>query len=404
MRILTFTTLYPNAARPNHGVFVENRLRHLVATGAVAARVIAPVPWFPFASPRFGEWGRWAQAPRQEVRHGLAVDHPRYVLPPKIGMVPAPLLLYAAVQPVLKWLLAEGHRFDLVDAHYFYPDGVAAALLAQQFGLPLVITGRGSDLTQIPNHALPRRMIQWAAGRAAGLITVCAALRHDLLRLGVPAEKVRVLRNGVDLDLFRPTARQAARARLRFDGPTLLYVGHLIPRKSQALVIRALALLPGVRLVLVGEGPDRRMLVDLAGQLGVSERVRFVGQVPHAELPELYSAADALVLTATREGWPNVLLEAMACGTPVVATAVSGVPEVMTAPEAGRLVHEPTPEAVAAAVRALLAAPPPRTATRAYAEGFSWEATSRGQLALFGDILGRPASAVSPSLSQASIA
>lgn len=401
MRILTFSTLYPNAARPNHGVFVENRLRHLVATGAVAARVIAPVPWFPFASPRFGEWGRWARAPRQEVRHGLTVDHPRYALPPKIGMVPAPLLLYAAVQPVLKALLAEGHRFDLIDAHYFYPDGVAAALLAQQFGLPLVITGRGSDLTQIPDHALPRRMIQWAAMRAAGLVTVCAALRDDLLRLGVAAEKVRVLRNGVDLDLFCPVERQAARARLHFDGPTLLYVGHLIPRKNQALVIRALALLPGVRLVLVGEGPDRRMLTDLADRLGVSERVRFVGQVAHANLPALYSAADALVLTATREGWPNVLLEAMACGTPVVATAVSGVPEVVTAPEAGRLVHTPTPEAVAAAVRALLAAPPSRAATRAYAEGFSWEATSRGQLALFGEILGRPTPSAAPSLSQA---
>lgn len=387
MRILTFSTLFPSAARPHHGVFVENRLRHLVASGEVTARVVAPVPWFPFTGRRFGEWGRWARTPRQEARHGLLVHHPRYPLPPRIGTTVAPWLLYRSVRPFVRRLVDEGYRFDLIDAHYVYPDGVAAALLARHFGVPFTVTGRGTDLTLLPKYPLPRRLILWTAERAAGLITVCESLKGDLVRLGVAAERVQVLRNGVDLDMFRPADRAAARARFGFVGPTLLFVGHLIPRKNQALAVRALPLLPEARLVLAGEGPDRKMLADLAVDLGVADRLRFLGAVPHAELAEVYSAADVLLLTSQREGWPNVLLEAMACGTPVAATAVSGVPEVVAAPEAGRLIAEATPAALAAVVKSLLIAPPSRAATRAYAERFSWDATTEGQLALFRRIL-----------------
>jgi len=391
LRILTFTTLFPNAARPHHGVFVENRLRHLVASGHVEARVVAPTPWFPFTSERFGDWARWARAPRFESRHGLAVHHPRYPLPPAIGMNPAPFLLAAAAWPRVRRLVAAGFDPDLIDAHYFYPDGVAAALIARRLGKPYTITGRGSDLTQLPEHPLPRRLIRWAARGAGGLITVCQSLKDDLVRLGLAAERVRVLRNGVDLAMFRPADRPAARARLGFSRPTLLFVGHLIPRKNQALAIRALPLLPDVALAMAGDGPDREALAGLARALGVAERVRFLGLIPHERLAEAYTAADALVLSTRREGWPNVLLEAMACGTPVVATAVSGIPEVVTAPEAGRLVHEHTPEALAAAIAGLLAAPPSRAATRAYAERYSWDATTQGQLDLFAAILGREA-------------
>lgn len=390
MRILTFTTLYPNAARPNFGVFVENRLRQLVSGGEVQARVVAPVPWFPFRSDAFGDWAKWAQAPRRETRHGIEVDHPRYLLPPRVGMNVQPLLLFAAVRPYLDQLIADGFRFDLIDAHYFYPDGVAAALLARHYRKPFAITGRGSDLALLPKFPLPRRMIRWAAARASALITVSAGLRDELAGLGVPRERVRVLRNGVDLTLFRPVERAAARARLGFDRPTLLFVGNLIPLKRQEVAIRALALLPQARLVLAGEGPDRERLQRLAVEFGVGDRIAFLGTVPHDALPDIYGAADLLLLLSEREGWPNVLLEAMACGTPVLAAAVGGIPEVVGSPAAGRLLDEVTPPAVAAAAGALLAAPPSRSATRAYAEGFGWDATSRGLTELFRDVLRHP--------------
>ncbi|MBD8531330.1 MULTISPECIES: glycosyltransferase family 4 protein [unclassified Massilia] len=384
MKILTFSTLFPNSEKPGHGIFVETRLRHLVASGQVEARVVAPVPWFPSTHPRFGDYAKQARVPRQEQRHGITVLHPRYPTIPRIGMNVAPLLLAQAVKPVIARMLDEGDDFDLIDAHYFYPDGVAAAMLARHFNKPLVITARGSDITLIPQHPLPRRMIRWAARRADAVITVCNALRDEVIALGVDAARVTSLRNGVDLQLFRPTERLATK------GPfTLLTVGHLVPVKAQELIIGALPLLPDVRLVVAGDGVNRQMLEDLARTLNVAERVQFLGAVPQAQLRSHYGAADALVLASSREGWANVLLESMACGTPVVASRVYGTPEVVAAPEAGVLMAERTPQGVADAVNALRARYPDRLATRRYAERFSWDDTTAGQLRLFDDILNR---------------
>src|SRR5215471_10902488 len=155
IRLLTFSTLFPNAGQPNHGVFVENRLRHLIATGQAESTVLAPVPFFPCRSERFGAWSRFARAGRHETRHGLAVHHPRYLVLPKAGMSIAPALLYHASVRALRRLIAGGLAFDAIDAHYVYPDGVAAVWLGRHFGKPVVITARGSDITLLPNFAVP---------------------------------------------------------------------------------------------------------------------------------------------------------------------------------------------------------------------------------------------------------
>jgi len=386
MKILTFSTLYPNAARPGHGIFVEARLQHLLASGQVESRVIAPVPWFPSRDPRFGEYAAHAAAPREEQRHGIQIIHPRYPVLPKIGMTLAPFLLAQSVKPVIERVLAE-YRFDLIDAHYFYPDGVAAILLGRRFGKPVVITARGTDVNLIPRYRLPRAMIRWAARHAAGVITVALALKDKLVGLGVPAGRIEVLRNGVDLQLFRPVDREDWRRRLGFRRTTLLSVGNLVPLKGHDLTIRALRLLPEMELVIIGSGPERAALGALARESYVSDRVTFAGTMAQEDLRHYYGAADALVLASSREGWANVLLESMACGTPVVASNVGGSPEVVAAPEAGVMMAERTPEALAQAVRRLFAHGPDRGATRDYAEGFGWGATTEGQLELFGRIL-----------------
>lgn len=389
VRLITYTTLYPNGAQPNHGVFVENRLRHLVASGAATSRVVAPVPWFPFSSPAFGEYAAFAKAPRREQRHGFDIDHPRYVVLPKIGQNITPWTLYRGSRGAFRALLASGYRPDAIDAHFFYPDGVAAALLGREFGLPVVITARGTDLNLMLQYALPRRMITWAAGRAAAMITVCQALKDELTGIGVADERVTVLRNGVDLQGFRPVDGGAIRARhVKGNERLLLSVGLLIERKGHDLIVRALRQLPDCRLLIAGEGPERGRLEALAAELGVADRVTLLGRVPHGELAAYYSAADALVLASSREGWANVLLEAMACGTPVAASNVWGTPEVVATPAAGRLLPSRTPEGIVAALTDLFADPPDRAATRAYAEGFSWDATTEGQRLLFEQIAG----------------
>jgi glycosyltransferase involved in cell wall biosynthesis len=276
LRILTFTTLFPNAAQPVNGVFVENRLRHLVAGGGISARVVAPVPWFPFRAARFGAYGAFARVPAYERRHGLSVHHPRFPIIPKIGASLTPALMYAFVKPFISDLIRRDGDFDLIDAHYFYPDGVVAALLGRAFGKPVTITARGTDLNLLPRYTLPRRQIKWAARRAQGLITVCQALKDVLVQLDVPSEKIQVLRNGVDLEMFRPVNRVKERDRLGLVGRTLLSVGHLIERKGHDLVIGALPRLPGVTLLIAGEGPERKALERQGRELGVRDRLRFL--------------------------------------------------------------------------------------------------------------------------------
>lgn len=387
MKLLTFTNLYPNAVHPNLGVFVENRLRHLLEDPSLESRVVAPVPWFPFTGPLFGGYGAFASVPQRDERFGISIVYPRYPVIPKIGMNVAPWLMYLAMRPVVRRILQSGYDFDLIDAHFFYPDGVAAARLGKEFGRPVIITARGSDINYYPRHAIPRREIVWAGEQASGLIAVSQALKDRMVELGMGPEKIRVLRNGVDLETFRPVGRAPANPDAGRDGARIVSVGGLVPLKGHDLIIRALPMLPEAVLKIVGEGPLRAQLERLTAEVGVADRVQFLGAVPHRELAAIYSAADLLVLASEREGWPNVLLEAMACGTPVVGSAVGGVPEVIAAPAAGLLFHDRTPEAIADGVRRLLANPPDRRDTRAYAEKFDWQPTSDGQRGLFREIL-----------------
>jgi teichuronic acid biosynthesis glycosyltransferase TuaC len=388
LRILTFTTLYPNAERPQYSVFVENRLRHLLASGEVSARVLAPVPYFPFRSERFGTYATFARVPERETRFGIDIEHPRYLAIPKVGMSVAPYLLYAAARRALSRLLRSGERFDLIDAHYLYPDGVAAVMLGRAARLPVTVTARGTDVNLLPDFSQPRRFICWAARHADGVIAVSGALAARLRDLGIERSHITVLRNGVDPAVFRPTAPYSA-----VDGPPprplAVSVGNLVPLKGHDLAIAAVAKIPTLTLWVVGAGPERARLENLTRRLGVAERVRFLGVVPHRRMPEVYSAADLLLLASEREGWPNVLLEAMACGARVVTTRVSDVTEVVTVPAAGAWLPERSADSLAAAIRQLLAAPVGREETRAHALGFTWDATTSGQLALFKDILKR---------------
>ncbi len=380
IRALIFSTLYPNQAQPNHGVFVENRLHHTLALGGIEATVIAPVPWFPFRHPVFGRYATFAKIPPVEVRHGLTVHHPRYPVIPKIGSRLTPYFLYRAARRAIRQI---GGRWNLIDAHYFYPDGVAAARLASDLKLPLLITGRGTDLTLIPKSAPHRTQILWASGQASAMITVCGSLKDDLAGLGVPPERIAVLRNGVDLNRFSPGDRMAARRKLALSGFTLLSVGRLIPRKGHDLAIETMTKMHDATLLIAGSGPMRASLEDLARAKGVAPRVRFLGELAHDELAGVYRAADVFILASSREGWANVLLEAMACGTPVVATNVNGTPEVLRDPSVGVLVNERSSGALATAVAKLRVQSPDRDKVRAYAEQFSWDTTATANKKLF---------------------
>ncbi|MFQ5624908.1 MAG: glycosyltransferase, partial [Paracoccaceae bacterium] len=293
------------------------------------------------------------------------------------------------VRRAVRERIAAGFDFDMIDAHYFYPDGVAAAMLGRWFRRPVVVTARGTDINVIAKLPRPGRMIARAAREAAAVIAVSRALGDELLHLGVPADRVHVLRNGVDLDRFRPANRAAARTDLGLAGEVLLVVGHLTGGKGHLTVLEALVRLPHATLVIAGDGPLRRALQARARSLGIKDRVRFCGAVPQGELPAYYNAASMLVLVSEREGMPNVVLEALACGTPVIATAVGGIPEIMTDPAAGIVLADGSVNALVDAVTRLLGRSPCAEAIRLHAEKFGWQPTTAAQLDLFTGILAR---------------
>jgi glycosyltransferase involved in cell wall biosynthesis len=404
LRLLVFTTLFPRRGAEHHGVFVLERLRHWLAGSTPAAPrealVVAPVPWVPKPLAR-GRYAEFRDVPEEERLEAIAsggaplrVLHPRFALVPKVSMSVSPLTLAHAGWNCVKQLLAAGESFDLLDAHYLYPDAVAAAAIARRMKLPFVVTARGTDVTLLPQYAVPRHWLRSMLKRASAGIAVADALRVEMAKLAPPSLELVTLSNGVDLSKFRPLPRDEARARLGWprDRRIVLAVGHLIRRKGQHHLLAALPLLPpDVDVKLVGDGEERGRLLEQAAALGVADRVQLCGRMPHEALHVAYSAADALALLSEREGWANVLLESLACGTPVVATRVFGTPEVLRDPAIGTLLDATEPRSVASALQELLSRPADRARARAYAEGHSWQRTVDGMQALFERVVARRA-------------
>jgi len=344
VRVLTFTSLFPNSQQPLLGIFVYQRIAHLARRPGNLVQVVAPVPYFPLSLPTT-RWQKYAQIPREERIGNLTVYHPRYLLVPKISMPLHGLLMFLGTLSLVRQLNQE-IDFDCIDAHYLYPDGFAATMLGRRLGLPVIVSARGTDVNVFPSFPLIRPMIRWTLRRAAGIIAVSRALKETMVKLGAPPEEVCVIGNGVDTQRFQPFDRRMARRQLGVpeEAQVIVSVGSLIPSKGHQLLLAAAAGIapryPHLQIYLLGEGSYRARLEALAREAGVQDRLHLVGSKPNEELPLWFSAADVSCLASAREGWPNVLLESLACGTPVLATRVGGVPEVITSPELGVLVDQ----------------------------------------------------------------
>lgn len=375
-RLLSISTLYPNAHTPRFGTFVARSLEALAARGDWDVTLINPIGLPPF---RFGRYRALAEAARDGREGDVQVYRPAFPLIPKLSGPLNPMLIARAVLPLARHLHAQA-PFDLVDAQFFYPDGPAAARIARELGLPFSIKARGGDISYWGKQRSARRQMIAAAQDATGLLSVSQALAEDMGRIGIPRDNITLHYTGLDRTRFRVRDRAEARAAAaghlgEMLTPTqslLLTVGALIPRKGQAIAIRALQDIPNAILGLVGTGPDEAELRALTASLGLGERVRFLGSLDHDVLPVLLSAADALVLPSLSEGLANAWVEALACGTPLVVTDAGGARELMSRPEAGRIVDR-EPGAVARGVREILAAPPSAESVAQTVASFSWE-------------------------------
>lgn len=373
LRVLSIATLFPDSARPNFGLFVEKSLRALAAQPGIDLTIAAPIGLPPFPLSLHPRYRALRALPRKEEWNGLTVHRPRFTLIPRIGARFNPGAIARAVLPI-----ARGSAFDVVDAQFFYPDGPAAMRVAGALGLPYSVKARGADISHFGHDPATRPQLLAAAQGAAGLLAVSDAMRRDMAAIGIDPAKTMVHYTGIDSARFSPGDRAAARAALGMGNePALLTVGALIARKGQALVIEALPMLPGVHYWLAGAGEEEARYRALAARLGVTEHVHFMGPVANADLPQLYRAADAVVMPSVSEGLANAWVEAIVCGTPIVISDAGGAAELVTSPVAGRIIDR-TPEAIADAVRAILAAPPqPADVAASLAGRFDWDRNGR---------------------------
>lgn len=376
-RVLAVSTLYPNAADPRFGIFVARSLEALAKREDWQVTLINPIGLPPVT---FGRYRALAAAAVDGTERRVDVYRPPFTLVPTLGGRWNPAQVVGAALPIARRLHAE-QPFDIVDAQFFWPDGPAAARIAHELGLPLSIKARGADIHYWGRKPWARASMLAAAKQADRLLAVSEALARDMADLGMDRRKITIHYTGLDRDLFRPLQHDGLRKRVAAEfhlklspGPLFVTVGALIERKGHEFAIRALTEMPG-HLILIGKGPDMVRLHELADKLGVGRRVHFLGSVDHSQLPVILSAADAMILPSASEGLANAWIEALACGTPIVIADAGGAREVVTGPEAGRIVAR-EPQAIASAVKELLADPPEREHVAEYAARFSWQANA----------------------------
>lgn len=374
LRILTLSTLFPDASRPNFGIFVERQTQGLAALPDVAVKVVAPVGLPPFPLAMASRYRALSALPQREGWHGLDVYRPRFTNIPGTNGRWHVTMLERALIPLLDRIRRD-FAFDVIDAEFFFPDGPAALALGQRYGVPVSIKARGADIHYWAGAPHSAGQVAMAARNADGLLAVSARMAEELIALGADRERVRVHYTGVDRDRFGTESRAEARAALNMDGPLVLSVGSLIPRKRHDMVVEAAARLPGVAFRIIGHGPERGALQAQIDRLGLAERVKLLGALPHAELPRWMAAADVMALGSQSEGLANAWIEALASGTPIVIPDVGGASEVVNHAAAGRIVAA-SADGFAAAIADLLCDPPPAGVVKQAAARFSWETNS----------------------------
>jgi len=347
MRLLVVTSQFPIAGEPNRGRPILQTVRALSRLAEV--RVLSPIATYP----------RWARprsylfraADAAHVVPGIDVQYVEYPALPAISRPLNGALCAHALHAPLRAFAP-----DVVLSYWLYPDAYGAMRAAHRAGVPLVAGARGSDLRV--RDAISKRLTQPVVRSARRLLVVSEDLGRVAVRdYGADPARIRAIPNGCDASIFHPQDRAAARAALGLDADAelVVYVGRLVPEKGLRELLDAMAALvpsrPRLQLALVGDGPMRAELDARTGD--TSHRVHVPGAQDAQSVAQWMAAADLVTLPSYSEGHPNVLVEALACGRPVVATPVGGIPEVVDA-ASGLLVPARDAQALAGGLREAL--------------------------------------------------
>lgn len=395
LKVLVVSRLYPRPLDPVLGVFVEEEVKALSSHCDI--KVLSPIPWFPPLR-IFRRWYEYSRTTVQEKRKGAEVFRPRAIVFPRNFLFPfVGLSFYLSLRRCVNQL-EKDFPFDLIHAHTVYPDGFAAAMLGRAFARPTVITLHGGDVTLYLKRPLVRRMGLWALSRTHRIISVSRALRTAIVSgHGADPDRIAVIPNGVDVSRFAPMAQQEAQERLGLTNkvPRILYVGGIERSKGIDYLLKAAGELRRntqhpVEVVLIGEGRYEGRAKELATELGIDDAVAFVGKRPNTEIPLWINACDLLVLPSLSEGFGVVLIEAMACGKPVVATRCGG-PEDIVTPETGILVSPGDYMALAEALQEVLSDQrrfDPQDIRRQAVAKYAYDSIASSIIGVYRDILG----------------
>ncbi|MEQ1622283.1 MAG: glycosyltransferase [Methylococcales bacterium] len=360
-KIVVFSSLYPSQIRPTAGVFIRERMSKVAEQLPLV--VLSPVPWFPLQGViRFWKPEFRPQPAPFEQQQGIDVYYPRFFSIP--GLLKSWDGLFMALGSVWTLIRLRKHfHFNIIDAHFAYPDGYAATLLGKWFSVPVTITLRGTEVPQSKLPHLKERLLK-ALNDATQVFSVSESLKNHVVALGADPDKIQRIGNGIDTQKFHPVDKLLARQQLDLpeDAKVLISVGGLVDRKGFHRVLEVLPALlkqhPSLIYLIVGgpspEGNIGERLQRQVNELGLTQHVRFLGALPSDQLKTPLSASDVFVLATANEGWANVFLEAMACGLPVITTDVGGNAEVVNDEVLGSIVPFGDSQALQAALSAAL--------------------------------------------------
>lgn len=367
LHIALVSTFYPNAAEPLRAVFIRNLAAALGRYAQLS--IVSPVPYAPPVA-SVARWRSLRSIPRRVAEEGREVIHPRFLVIPKCAAATG-FNYFAGTLRTLREL-AKQQRIDVLHAHCAYPDAVGVALAAALLDIPFAVTAHGSDINVYAQRLSVRPQLKWALRRAGVVIAVSKAIQRRIEALieqpspraaQPPARIIHIPCAGVDSRVFAVRDQESPRRALALDpaGRVVVFAGQLVPIKAVQVLLQAWQILAGAgslrasdRLVIAGDGPERAMLEARAAAGIDPQSVRFLGEISQQDLALWLDAASAFCLPSRNEGTPNVIIEAMACGRPVVASRVGGIPEIVTDGRNGFLVESGDAAQLAARLQAAL--------------------------------------------------
>lgn len=336
MKILLVTNLFPTPFDPERGVFTLQLAKRLQNHCDVT--VVCPLPWLPNWKifKNAGKWAQYSQVPQTYSIDGIKVYSPKYLLIPKISENIHDKLMSFGLSSCIK-SLHKTAKFDVVNSQWLYPDSVAVDAVIKEINIPHIPTGLGSDINREMHDGKKGIKILDMLIRSSAITVVSNNLKTELISNKIEENKITVIPNGIDTKRFKILDKAICRDTLNIsnDGiPIIIYVGRLSEEKSISTLVNATHNLIqtsiNVKVYLIGDGPELTYLSNLVNNLDISKHITFVGKVDHQEISKWMGASDYLCLPSIMEGCPNVILEALGSGRPVIASKVGAIPDIVT--------------------------------------------------------------------------